>query len=376
MNPFYRGGVNTYIYGLVYGFFEIKTNYKINIVCTDKIYKSLKHFKKKNIKFVKVSPPSRIYSFFLKISIFLNLREMYKFINNLKWKKITTICDDNGDLVYIPTTILNGYNGKKPRVLSIHDIQHIHYPENFKYFELRSRKYAYDLSIKHAHSIQASSNFIKNDLLKNFKFLKKENIPVIREGIDCKKFTIDKKNKSILSKEYLFYPAQLWPHKDHLTILKAFKKLHNKYDLSLVFTGQKLSAYKNIKNFIISNNLESKVHILGLVDFNKLKNLYINSFSIIIAAKYESSSLPILEAAKLGTPIIASNTQPNKELAKFLKMRLYQVSNPTSLKKAIIYLIKNPQLKNKMTNLNLKNIKLFDWKNFSLQYIKYFSSIK
>ena len=53
MNPFYRGGVNTYIYGLVYGFFEIKTNYKINIVCTDKIYKSLKHFKKKILNLLK-----------------------------------------------------------------------------------------------------------------------------------------------------------------------------------------------------------------------------------------------------------------------------------------------------------------------------------
>lgn len=376
MNPLYRGGVNTYIYGLINGFHEIKTNYQINIVCTQEIYKNLKLPKKKNIKFIRVTKPYRFYSILLKISILLNLKEIYFIINNIKWEKITKICDNNGDLVYIPTTILNGYNGKKPRVLSIHDIQHIHYPKNFKYFELRSRQFAYDLSIKYAHSIQASSNFIKNDLLKNFKFLKKKKIPVIREGIDIKKFKVNRKIKSILANKYLFYPAQLWPHKDHLTILKALKKLDKKYNISIIFTGEKLSAYKKIRDFVVSNNLNRRVHILGLVKFEKLKNIYEQSFSIIVAAKYESSSLPILEAAKLGSSIIASDTQPNKELAKFLRIKLFKVSNPESLKDAILYFIKNPKKKKKMIISNLKKIEKFDWKNSSSQYIKYFSSIK
>ena len=69
---------------------------------------------------------------------------------------------------------MNGYNGLKPRVISIHDIQHKHYPENFKFFELRSIRIAYYLSVKYSFAIQASSEFIKKDLLNNYNFLKKK----------------------------------------------------------------------------------------------------------------------------------------------------------------------------------------------------------
>ena len=75
-----------------------------------------------------------------------------------------------------------------------------------------------------------------------------------------------------------------------------------------------MSSYKEIKSFIEKNDLNSRVKVLGLVKLEKLKFLYKNAYAIIIAAKYESSSLPILEASCIGVPVIASNTESNLEL--------------------------------------------------------------
>jgi len=45
-------------------------------------------------------------------------------------------------------------------------------------------------------------------------------------------------NKFGISKRFLFYPAQLWPHKNHVRILEALRYLKEKgLDLQLVFTG-------------------------------------------------------------------------------------------------------------------------------------------
>ena len=377
MNENYKGGVNTYIHGILSGISKVKTLINFNIVCTNKVYKSIKNYKSKNINFIKVKDPSPFYKYLLKICIILNSSKLYYFVNNLKWQKITNICDDLGDLIYIPTTILNGYNGLKPRIISIHDIQYKHYPENFKYFELKSIRIAYDLSVKYSYAIQASSDFIKKDLLNNYNFLKKKFIPVIREGIDIEKFKMKKKNKQKKNtKNFLFYPAQLWPHKDHITVLKSFNKIKNKCDLDLVFTGAKMSSYKEIKNFIEENDLNSRVKVLGLVKLEKLKLLYKNAFAIVIAAKYESSSLPILEASCIGVPIIASDTEPNIELRRYLKILLFKVSDFNDLKKKIYNIYSNKNLRLNMISYNKKKIKKFEWINVVNQYIKYFNSLK
>ncbi len=242
---------------------------------------------------------------------------------------------------------------------------------------MRSRRIAYDLSIKYSHSIQASSEFIKKDLIKNYKFLKKKFIPVIREGIDLKKFKIEKKDKiDNLPKKYLFYPAQLWPHKDHITVLKAFNKIKDNCNIHLIFTGSKMSSYNEIKNFIEINNLNNRVNILGLVKLKKLKLLYKNALAIVIAAKYESSSLPILEASCIGAPIIASNTEPNIELKKYLKILTFKVSNFNDLGKKILKINNKKTFRKRMVFHNKEKIKKFEWINVVNQYIKYFDSIK
>ena len=137
-----------------------------------------------------------------------------------------------------------------------------------------------------------------------------------------------------------------------------------------------MSSYEDIINFIEKNKLNDRVKVLGLVKLERLKLLYKNAFAIVIAAKYESSSLPILEASCIGVPVIASNTEPNLELGKYLKILLFKVSNFNDLKKKIFKIYNNRNLKSDMIFYNKKKIKKFEWINVVNQYIKYFNSLK
>ena len=89
---------------------------------------------------------------------------------------------------------------------------------------------------------------------------------------------------------------------------------------------------------------------------------------MITAVLYESSSLPILEAAASGLPIIASDTPPNKEMAKNLKINLFESNNHKKLAKLIynswIDFNGDSQIK-----YNLNKINRYSWDSIASNYI-------
>ena len=264
----------------------------------------------------------------------------------------------------------------------MHDIQHIHYPEYFNYFvrKFRTRNYMY--TAKSCNYLQASSKYIKKDFLKNFSFLKQNQVFMINEGVNIKNFKINKRtalkniSKYNLPSEFIFYPAQLWHHKNHITILKALKKIRDKDNLqiNLVLTGEKFSASKTIFKKIDEFNLQNQIFYLGKVTFKDLLSLYSVSKFFITATLYESSSLPALESACIGTPIIASATPPNKEMSSLLKLNLFDAGDFNSLSRVILEIWSDREKIKKQINHNLKHVKNYSWNNIALKYCDFFHS--
>ena len=80
--------------------------------------------------------------------------------------------------------------------------------------------------------IQASSRYMAEDFCDHFPKLNESNVEVIPEGVDVDLFSRplpdnDVSGRYELPASFLFTPAQLWPHKNHLTILKALKRLRD-----------------------------------------------------------------------------------------------------------------------------------------------------
>ena len=96
------------------------------------------------------------------------------------------------------------------------------------------------------------SSLIYNPLNKNEILLKsKEEIKLI----------LFKKKKSLK----LLNISRFTDQKDHLTLLKAFKKIHQIINVELLIVGYGANENK-IKNFIKKNKLQNKVKVLGFQD--------------------------------------------------------------------------------------------------------------
>ena len=145
--------------------------------------------------------------------------------------------------------------------------------------------------------------------------------------------------------------------------------------INLVLTGDTFSASKRIFQTIDNYSLTNQVFYLGKVAFKDLISLYVLSKFFITATLYESSSLPLLEAAASGTAIIASDTNPNKEMSRFINVNLFNANNENSLTDIILKIWNNDSLRENQIIENKKNINRYSWINIAKKYVDSFIDI-
>ena len=111
--------------------------------------------------------------------------------------------------------------------------------------------------------------------------------------------------KHSLEAGYLFYPAQLWSHKNHATVLAALALLRDRgLRRELVLCGSDRGARSGVDAQIARYKLGDQVHILGFVPSSELGALYRNACALVMASYFGPTNLPPLEAWAVGTPVI------------------------------------------------------------------------
>jgi glycosyltransferase involved in cell wall biosynthesis len=109
------------------------------------------------------------------------------------------------------------------------------------------------------------------------------------------------------SGKYLFYPAQFWPHKNHVRILKALEILKSEgYDLKAAFSGADKGNEDYIKDCVGKRRLDDDVKFLGFVSINDMATLYKNAFCLTYASFLGPDNIPPLEAMALQCSVIAA----------------------------------------------------------------------
>jgi glycosyltransferase involved in cell wall biosynthesis len=378
------GGVNSFTVDLVNGLLKNEFNYSYTIFCTEENYEFLQnHFsKKENINFLKIDIRQSVVSRIIKkVSYLIPSLFIHEILVNFMERKISKKIDENCEVLYVPTTLLFPYKTKVPQVLSMHDAQHFHFPHFFSKKERIVRHFSFYVSFKNASIIQVSSDYIKNDFKKIFKKFDQSKVKVITEGVDLDFFNRPAKITSEVLKKYnipsmyVFMPAQFWPHKNHMLLLKTIVSMNNQgFQVPVVFTGGDYGKEKEIQNFVEFHNLRN-VFFLGKVPREELKELFWNTSAFISTSLHESSSLPLREAAACGAPIIVSSIDPNKEIDQLLEINLFDTDKNFQLEEILIKLIKDSNFFKLQTANNLEKINHFSWKNITKQYAEIFDSI-
>ncbi len=121
--------------------------------------------------------------------------------------------------------------------------------------------------------------------------------------------------KYSIPENYLFYPAQFWPHKNHAGLLQAVRLLRDKYQLvfPVVFVGSDKGNQSYIRQRVAELGLSAQVHFLGFVPQEDLISLYRKAFALTYLTFFGPENLPPLEAFALGCPVVASQVPGAQE---------------------------------------------------------------
>jgi glycosyltransferase involved in cell wall biosynthesis len=150
-----------------------------------------------------------------------------------------------------------------------------------------------------------------------------------------------------LSENYLIYPAQFWPHKNHVGLLDALKILRDEYRLNfdMVFVGSDKGNRNHVLSLARQYELSSRVHCLGFIPREELIMLYRGAFALTYASFCGPENLPPLEAFALGCPVIATKVSGSEEQFGDAAL-LVNPANPQEIASAVRKLKDDPELRN------------------------------
>lgn len=144
------------------------------------------------------------------------------------------------------------------------------------------------------------------------------------------------------SKEYFFYPAQYWSHKNHIRIFQALNHIKKSTGRcpALVLSGEDKGNLKYLKEYVAKHDLDESVTFFNFLDYFDFNFLYRHAHVIVMPTYFGPNNIVPLEAWKLKKPLIYSlgleiesnagallvNPDDFKELADaILKVRNIQV---------------------------------------------------
>lgn len=110
-----------------------------------------------------------------------------------------------------------------------------------------------------------------------------------------------------LPARFIFYPAQFWPHKNHLRLLEAISIVAKAHpDIALVLSGGKRHDFEQVQAYAKALGLESKVFFVGYVPDADLAAFYKCARALVMPTFFGPTNIPPLEALTLGCPAIVS----------------------------------------------------------------------
>jgi glycosyltransferase involved in cell wall biosynthesis len=228
----------------------------------------------------------------------------------------------------------------------------------------------YDIALLEKLAIKDSDHFISNSyqgarFLDNNFNIRDKTIKIIPNGVSLpepKNSREEWRNSLKIKNETLLVcmVANLTERKDHITLLKSWRKVIDNFsdDVNkpiLLLAGKKYEMYDALNTLADELNIHEHVRFLGQVE--DISGL-LNSVDLgVHSSKLEGCSNGLLECMASGLAVIATDIDANREaLGKGSERCLVPEDNPNILAEKIIEFLKDEKIRKQFGLINKKRI--------------------
>ena len=331
---------------------------------------------KKNIKITKLNKPNKIELILNYLSIFVPAN-LIKFLLSKLSFNVRTLNSSKCDYLIFPSQENMASKINIKSITMIHDLMH-RYERNFKEYDFLTRfkrDILYRQICNHSYKIIVDSSIGKKQVIESYNIRKKK---VLISEFEVPHYLKKSKIKNIFKKyslprrNFIFYPAQFWEHKNHINLLKAFNLIQKKIkNINLVFVGVNKNSLIDVKIEIDKLNLSKKVFILGYVSQNDMYSFYKKASLTSFVSFCGPTNIPPLEAMFTGCPLICSNAYGMKKQIKGGGLLI----NPSSygdIYKKIILVLKDKKIKKRIIRRGFEVTSIINKTKFLKQLDRYF----
>ena len=265
-------------------------------------------------------------------------------------------------------TFQSAFLTQTPSIYQPHDLQHRHFPEFFTRQQIERRDEKYATFCEQASIVAIMSSWGKRDLVEQLG-IASQKIAVIPWASVFAAYPVPGaadlelvRKRFGLPETFLLFPAQTWPHKNHVRLFAALGLLSSEMGIRVpvVCSGTTNEHAPKLFSELGKLGLNDQVIFTGFVSPIELRSLYRLSTALVFPSLFEGWGMPILEAFEEGLPVISSDATSLKELTEGAAV-LFDPMDAYQMAEAIRDVWTGPELRHRLVRAGKIRASQYSW---------------
>lgn len=286
------------------------------------------------------------------------------------------------DLLHVPHFNIPVLYGR-PMMVSIMDVIHLRSPKYRN--SLSSLLYAWPMlsaAARRADHIVTVSNYSKTEIMEALGAAESK-ISVIHCGVggQFRRDVAEQGSRSAaealgIRRPYLLYVGNLKPHKNVITLLRAFADLRNDGKIShmLLIVGDDARWKHSVVEECERLGIRDSTVLTPFVSAEIFPKIYAGADLLVMPSTIEGFGLPVLEAMACGTPVLSSNAASLPEVAGDAAL-YFDPASHEDLASQILRLLESADLRESLRDLGLQRAKKFSWQESNRKHMEIYSQL-
>jgi glycosyltransferase involved in cell wall biosynthesis len=253
-----------------------------------------------------------------------------------------------------------------PRIITIHDLAFIRFPQTFRSYNRTYLDLATRVSARQSAYILAVSEHTKREVV-GLLGIPPERVIVTYDAARAHFRPPDPaaleafRTRHSLPEQFVLYVGTLEPRKNLLTLLEAYSQVARQSQVPLLIGGGKGWMFAPIFKRVEALQLREQVHFVGYLEEEELPLWYAAATLFVFPSLYEGFGMPPLEAMSCGTPVVTSNSSSLPEVVGQAGV-MVSPTDDSALAEAILRLLQDATLRDELRERGFAQARAFSWR--------------
>ena len=212
-----------------------------------------------------------------------------------------------------------------PTLAWMADFQHCHLPHLFNRWQRFKRSSKFRAYCAHASALMVSSEDGRADCERFFP-RSRGRVEAVPFAVELAASVLEVDARAVaeqhgLPEKFFYFPAQMWRHKNHATLVQALVLLKQRgVPVVVAASGHAVDAFRpdhprQVLQTVAREGLGQSFRFLGHIPYAQIMPLMRASAAVVNASLFEGWSTPVEEAKALGVPLLLSDLRVHREQA-------------------------------------------------------------